>query len=197
MDCTRLRSTPSRLTSRDGRGDKVLRVLRRYARACRNRGRGRQIRPARGAARRTYGPPPGPLAAFILTLLFAAILALTGFISRRAAEISFLVAACAFMIQRLWTHQRIWGARKKGRAEIERLMSGPVTTTIEADGVTQANAGGVWRLLFLDCVDAEESGGLHLSVGARGSASRSTEPPSARGQAARLLTWFRGRVQRS
>ncbi len=138
-----------------------------------------------------------PLAAFVLTLLFAAILALTGFISRRAAEITFLIAACAFMIQRLWTHQRIWGARKKGRAEIKRLMSGPVTTTIEADGVTQANACEVWRLLFLDCVEAEESGGL-IYLWRRDAAP--VVLPSRllpEGQAARLLTWFRGRVQRS
>ena len=42
-----------------------------------------------------------PLAAFTLVMLFATILALTGFISRRAGEATLLLAAAAFMIQRL------------------------------------------------------------------------------------------------
>jgi hypothetical protein len=137
-----------------------------------------------------------PLAAFVLIMLFAAILALTGFISRRAAEIAILISACAFMIQRLGTHQRVWRARNKGRLEIERRMSGPVTTTIEADGVTQANASEAWRLLFLDCIEAEESGGL-IYLWERNAAP--VVLPSrlfAEGQAARLLTWLRRRVQR-
>ena len=137
-----------------------------------------------------------PLAAFVLTLLFASILGLAGFISRRAAEIAFLIAACAFMIQRLWTHQRIWRARNKGRAEIERLMSGAVTTTIEADGVTQANARGHWRIAFLDCVEAEESGGL-IYLWRRNAAP--VVLPSrllAEGQAPRLMGWLRGRIPR-
>ena len=137
-----------------------------------------------------------PLAAFVLTMLFASILALTGFISRRAAEIAILIAACTFMIQRLWTHQRVWRARNKGRIEIERRMSGPVTTTIEADGVTQANASEAWRLLFLDCIEAEQSGGLIYLWG--GNAAPVVLPSRlfAEDQAARLLAWLRRRVQR-
>ncbi len=137
-----------------------------------------------------------PLAAFILVMLFAAILALTGFITRRAAEIAILIAASAFMIQRLGAHHRIWRAQKRGRLEIERRMSGPMTTTIEADGVTQTSASEARRLLFLDCIEAEESGGLIYLW------ERDAVPvvlPSrlfAEGQAAALLKSVRRRVQR-
>jgi hypothetical protein len=137
-----------------------------------------------------------PLATFVLALLFAAILALTGFITRRAAEIAILIAASAFMIQRLGAHHRIWRAHKKGRVEIERRMSGRVTTTIEADGVTQTNAREVWRLLFLDCIEAEESGGLIYLWGRNAAPVVLPSRLLADGQAARLLNWFKGRIQR-
>ncbi len=137
-----------------------------------------------------------PLAAFVLVMLFAAILALTGLVTRRAGEIAILIAASSFMIQRLGTHHRIWRVRNKGRVEIERRLSGLVTTTIEADGVTQTNASGAWRLLFLDCIEAEEAGGL-IYLWERNAAP--VVLPSrlfAEDQAARLLTWLRRRVQR-
>ena len=133
-----------------------------------------------------------PLAAFVLVLLFAAILALTGLITRRAGEIAILIAAFAFMIQRLGTHHRIWRAQKKGRVEIERRMSGPMTTTIEADGVTQTNASEAWRLALprLHRGRGGPAGFIYLW-------GRNAAPvvlPSrllAEGQATRLLNWFR------
>lgn len=137
-----------------------------------------------------------PLAAFVLVLLFAAILALTGFITRRAAEIAILIAASAFMIQRLGTHHRMWRAQKTGRVEIERRMSGPMTTTIEPDGVTQTNASEAWRLLFLDCIEAEESGGLLYLWGRNAAPVVLPSRLLAEGQATRLLNWFKSRIRR-
>ncbi len=139
-----------------------------------------------------------PLAAFVLALLFAAILALTGFISRRAGELTFLIAASAFMIQRLATHRQIWRARNKGRAEVEQLMSGgAVKTTIEKDGATQTSAGTSRRLAFADCEEAEEAGGLIYLW-------RREDAPLvvpcrvlAEGEAARLMAFVKARIGRS
>ena len=71
-----------------------------------------------------------PLAAFMLVMLFASILALTGFISRRAGEATVLLAAAAFMIQRLATHWRIRRTRASGRTAIASLAAdGALTAT--------------------------------------------------------------------
>ena len=48
-----------------------------------------------------------PLTAFALIMAFASVLALTGLISRRAGEATIILAAAAFMIQRLANHWRI------------------------------------------------------------------------------------------
>ena len=63
-------------------------------------------------------------------MAFASVLALTGLISRRAGEATLILAAAAFMIQRLANHWRIRRARREGRAAIARLQSaGAVTAT--------------------------------------------------------------------
>ena len=64
-----------------------------------------------------------PLTAFALVMAFATVLALTGLISRRAGEATIILAAAAFMIQRLASHWRIRRARRDGRAAIGRLQS--------------------------------------------------------------------------
>jgi hypothetical protein len=101
-----------------------------------------------------------PLAAFALALLFASILTLTGFVSHRAGEATLLLAAGAFMIQRLISHWRIHRARKSGRATIAEFETGPLVTTIDDRGVTLAGARRTLRLDDADCVDAEDAGGL-------------------------------------
>ncbi len=136
-----------------------------------------------------------PLAAFVLALLFAAILALTGLISRRAGEAAFLIAAAAFMIQRLATHRRIWRAHNKGRAEIERLLSGPVTTTIDEKAVVQTSGGQSRRLDLADCQEAEETGGLVYLWGRRGTPVVVPSRAMAEGQSSRLVAWARGRIR--
>jgi len=139
-----------------------------------------------------------PLAAFALTLLFASILGFTGFISRRAAEITLLIAASAFMIQRLATHRRIWRARKAGRVEFECLMAvGAVTTTIAADEVTQTAPGLTRRLAFADCEEAEEAGGLIYLWGRDGAPVVLPSRILAEGEAARLVARVRSRIRRA
>jgi hypothetical protein len=102
-----------------------------------------------------------PLTAFALIMAFASVLALTGFISRRAGEATLILAAAAFMIQRLMTHWRIRGARKEGRAAIARLQSaGALTAKFDNDSLSLDIDGRTTRLGYADCEEAEDAGGL-------------------------------------
>ena len=65
-----------------------------------------------------------PLTAFALVMAFATVLALTGLISRRAGEATLILAAAAFMIQRLMSHWRIRRARQKGRPRSRNSIGG-------------------------------------------------------------------------
>ena len=102
-----------------------------------------------------------PLAAFVLIMVFASILALTGFIGRRAGEATILLAAAAFMIQRLATHWRIRRARHLGRTTVAALAAdGAVSARIGEAGVTLEGGGRSRRLDYADCEDVEDAGGL-------------------------------------
>ena len=102
-----------------------------------------------------------PLTAFALILAFASVLALTGLISRRAGEATIILAAAAFMIQRLVNHWRIRGARSEGRAAIERLQSaGGVTATFGDETLSIDVDGRTLNLRYADCEQAEDAGGL-------------------------------------
>ena len=138
-----------------------------------------------------------PLAAFVLALMFAFILASTGLISRRAGEIAVLIAASAFMVQRLMTHRRIWRTRSRGRAEIERLLAGgDVTATIEADGATQMRGGDSRRIAFIDCEEAEEAGGLIYLWRREGAPIVMPCRILAEGEPARLVAFVKARIGR-
>ena len=139
-----------------------------------------------------------PLAAFALVLLFATILALTGFISRRTGELTFIIAAMVFMIQRFVTYWRIWRARQGGRSMIGGLQSeGALTMTIDDAGVTQAGAARRIRLDYADCEDAEDAGGLIYLWPRKGSPivvpTRALDPE----EAARLLMRIKARIARA
>lgn len=102
-----------------------------------------------------------PLTAFGLIIAFASVLALTGLISRRAGEATIILAAGAFMIQRLANHWRIRGARREGRAAIARLQSaGALTARFEEDALSLDIDGRMQRLGYADCEEAEDAGGL-------------------------------------
>ena len=102
-----------------------------------------------------------PLAAFVLILVFASALALTGLISRRAGEATLIIAAMAFMIQRLSTHWRVRQARQDGRAAITRLGSAcALTASFEGDSMSLDVDGRKLHLRYADCEEAEDAGGL-------------------------------------
>jgi hypothetical protein len=102
-----------------------------------------------------------PLTAFALIMAFASVLALTGLISRRAGEAAIILAAVAFMIQRLATHSRIRRARSDGRAAIARLQSaGALTATFDNETLSLGVDGRTLCVRYADCEDAEDVGGL-------------------------------------
>jgi hypothetical protein len=102
-----------------------------------------------------------PLTAFVLIMAFASVLALTGLISRRVGEITLMLAALAFMIQRLMTHWRIQRARRDGRDAIARLQSaGAMTATFGDQSLSFEVDGRATHLSYADCEHAEDAGGL-------------------------------------
>jgi hypothetical protein len=102
-----------------------------------------------------------PLTAFALVMAFAAVLALTGLISRRAGEATIILAAAAFMIQRLASHWRIRRARSDGRAAIGPLRSaGALKATFGDEALSFDVDGRTLNLRYADCEQAEDAGGL-------------------------------------
>jgi hypothetical protein len=102
-----------------------------------------------------------PLTAFALVMAFATVLALTGLISRRSCEATILLAAAAFMIQRLASHWRIRRARSDGRAAIGPLRSaGELKATFGDEALSFDMDGRTLNLRYADCEQAEDAGGL-------------------------------------
>ena len=109
-----------------------------------------------------------PLTAFALVMAFASVLALTGLISRRAGEATIILAAAAFMIQRLATHWRIRRARSDGRAAIARLQSaGALTATFGDETLSFDIDGRTLSLRYADCEQAGRRRRPHLRMAAR------------------------------
>ncbi|MGH6797470.1 MAG: hypothetical protein ACREDI_03705, partial [Roseiarcus sp.] len=138
-----------------------------------------------------------PLTAFALIMAFASVLALTGLISRRAGEATLILAAAAFMLQRLATHWRIRRARREGRAAIERLQSaGALTATFDNETLSLDVDGRTRRLRYADCEAAEDAGGL-IYVWPRDGAPivLPTRALADAEEAARLLARLSGRIE--
>jgi hypothetical protein len=102
-----------------------------------------------------------PLTAFALVMAFATVLALTGLRGRRAGAPTILLAAAAFMIQRLASHWRIRRARSDGRAAIGPLRSaGALKATFGDEALSFDMDGRTLNLRYADCEQAEDAGGL-------------------------------------
>jgi hypothetical protein len=137
-----------------------------------------------------------PLTAFALIIAFASVLALTGLISRRAGEATLILAAAAFMIQRLANHWRVRRARREGRAAIEPLQSaGAVTATFGNEVVSLDVDGRTRRLCYAECEGAEDAGGLiYVWLREGDPIVVPTRALAGAGEAARLLTRLSGRI---
>jgi hypothetical protein len=102
-----------------------------------------------------------PLAAFVLAQLFIAILALTGFVPRRPAEAALLIVAAAFLIQRMATRRRFYRLQRLAAGEIESLgAAGQLVLSLSDAGLRLEGAGASMTWDFVDCLDAEDAGGL-------------------------------------
>jgi hypothetical protein len=137
-----------------------------------------------------------PLTAFALIMAFASVLAVTGLISRRAGEATLIMAAAAFMIQRLTTHWRIGRARQEGLAAIARLQSaGALTATFDSETLSLDVDGRTLHLRYTDCEEAEDAGGL-IYVWPRDGAPIvvPTRAVSDAEEAARLVSRLSGRI---
>jgi hypothetical protein len=103
----------------------------------------------------------GPLAAFVLAVLFSAILGWTGLVSRRAAELALIVSAASYMTYRLWTRRRFLTARRAALAWADELRrAGPATLCADDTGFRLEARGlqRAWR--FADGLDVETVAGL-------------------------------------
>jgi len=102
-----------------------------------------------------------PLAAFLLAMLFAAILAFTGLVSRRSAEIALILAAAAFMINRLWSRRRFALARRAALDWTQRLKSaGELVVSVDDYGLRLAAGPLNTAWAFAEAQDVEDAGGL-------------------------------------
>ncbi len=137
-----------------------------------------------------------PLTAFVLIMAFASVLALTGLISRRAGEATLILAALAFMIQRLATHWRIGRARREGRAAIAQLQSASaLTARFDDESLSLDIDGRATRLRYADCEKAEDAGGL-IYIWPRHGAPIvvPTRAVTDSEEAARLISQLSGRI---
>ena len=102
-----------------------------------------------------------PLAAFLLALLFAAVLGLTGLVNRRAAEIALIAAATAYMLYRLWTRRRFLAARRAAGSWVDELRrAGPARLTLDDAGFRLTGAGLDRAWAFTDGLEIEQVSGL-------------------------------------
>jgi hypothetical protein len=102
-----------------------------------------------------------PLAAFGLVMALASILALTGLVSRRHGEIALLLAVIALMLHRLSSRRRFLLARRESAASIEAIRSaGVVVVAVDRQGLTFHGASAPARWNFVDCIEAEDAGGM-------------------------------------
>ena len=139
-----------------------------------------------------------PLTAFALIMAFASVLALTGLMSRRAGEATIILAAAAFMIQRLATHWRIRRARSDSHAAIARLQSaGALTATFGNETLSLDVDGRTLSVRYDDCEDAEDVSGLiYVWLREGGPIVVPTRALGSTQEAARLVSRLSGHIGR-
>ena len=151
-----------------------------------------------GLSRRFERDYVAPLAFFVLLLAFVAILAFTGLIARRSAEVALLSGAILFLASRFVAHLRLRRAQRLAKSVIDRFAAvGEKTLSVDQSGLTLSDAGGSRRCAFHDLADAEDSGGL-LYLWRSGTDGAPILVPtrifSDLAEAARFLTFARGRL---
>jgi hypothetical protein len=151
-----------------------------------------------GLSRRFEREYVAPLAFFVLLLAFVAILAFTGLIARRSAELALLLGAIFFLASRFVAHLRLRRAQCLAKSVVDRFAAaGEKTLRIDESGVTLGDADESRRCAFHDLAEAEDSGGL-LYLWRSGTDGAPILVPtrifSDATEAARFLTFARGRL---
>ncbi len=102
-----------------------------------------------------------PLAAFVVTLAFVAILGFTGLMSQRAAEIVILLSAAAFMIHRLMSRRLFWRARREAKAWADAVAAeGEIVARLDEDGLALAAPTLARSWKFRDALEYDDAGGM-------------------------------------
>ena len=136
-----------------------------------------------------------PLAAFVLVVLFAATLALTGLVTRRHGEEALLIAAAAFMANRMASRWRLRRLRREGLAAIAALRAaGPLTVRADAGRLEFEAAIPPRRWDFARCVEAEDAGGMIYLWPREGVPACIPTRILAGDEARRLLAFLRARI---
>jgi hypothetical protein len=102
-----------------------------------------------------------PLVVFTLFLIFVAILTFTGLLARRLGEAALILAAIAFMASRMAAHWRLRGAQKNSlAAALAWQAEGETKAWVDESGLRLENAAGSRRVVFADCDEVEDAGGM-------------------------------------
>jgi hypothetical protein len=102
-----------------------------------------------------------PLVVFTLFLTFVAILTFTGLLARRLGEAALILAAIAFMASRMAAHWRLRGAQKNSFASAAAWQAaGETRAWADEAGLRLENAAGSRRIVFADCDEVENAGGI-------------------------------------
>lgn len=136
-----------------------------------------------------------PLAAFALLMAFVAILAFTGLIARRPAEIVILLAAAAYMVHRLASRRRFARVRRECAAAMSAWRAaGMLTLSFEPAGAALTGAGDArWEWRFAPDCEAEDAGGMIYLWPARGAPL--CAPSRAFADAAAVVAFMRARCR--
>lgn len=116
-----------------------------------------------GLSRRFERDYVAPLVFFVLLLVFVAILAFTGLIARRSAELALLLGAILFLASRFVAHLRLRRAQRLAKSVVDGLAAaGEKTLRMDERGLTLSDAGAdkSRRCAFHDLAAVEDSGGL-------------------------------------
>ena len=102
-----------------------------------------------------------PLVAFVLFVVFVAILTMTGLLGRRYGEAALIVGALAYMASRMAAHWRLRGAQKNSLAAMAAWRAvGQATARLDDFGLHIESAAGSRHLAFVDCDETEDAGGI-------------------------------------
>ncbi len=101
-----------------------------------------------------------PLAAFVLVVLFAAVLGWTGLIARRSAELALILAAAVYMGYRLWTRRRFLAARRIADAWAQTMSAAPLRLALDDRGFALDGGINAPRWSFAEGLEIEEVSGL-------------------------------------